>query len=127
MKLSKTTVFAILAIAGTVLSVFANALGLTIDPSKVLLGVAAVLTYVFGALKTDLAGLNQPGVWRDPKVWIAAASALLAGLASAGVQLPIAPELIIAVLTAILGFLFKPAEVARSLRARAARVNTRSL
>lgn len=123
MKLSKTTVFAILAIAGTVLTVFAKALGLTIDPSKVLLGVAAVLTYIFGSLKTDVAGLNQPAVFKDPKVWIASVEALLAGLASAGVNLPIDPTLIIAILTAILGILFKPAQVTRALRARAARIN----
>lgn len=117
--MSKTTVFTILAIVGAVLTVFAKALGLAIDPAAVLTGVASILVYVFGALKTDLAGLNQPGVWSDPKVWIAAVTALLTGLAAAGVVLPISNEIIVTILTVILGFLFKPAQVTRALKARA--------
>ena len=113
---TKTTVLTVLAVAGTVLSVFSKALGLAIDPSKVLLGVAGILIYVFGSLKTDIAGLNQPLVWKDPKIYLAAVQAALAALASAGVVLPIAPELIIAVLSAIMGLLFKPAQVAKALR-----------
>jgi uncharacterized membrane protein YeiH len=115
---TKTTVFTILAVVGAALGVFSTALGLTIDPVKILAGVAGILVYVFGALKTDIAGLNQPLVWKDPKVWITAITAILASLTSAGVVLPISPEIIIAVLTALLGILFKPVEVTRALRSR---------
>lgn len=115
---TKTTVFTILAVAGAALGVLANALGLALDPVKILAGVAGILVYVFGALKTDIAGLNQPAVWGDPKVWIAMVTAALSALTAAGVVLPISPELIIAVLTAIMTVLFKPVEVARALRSR---------
>jgi len=115
---TKTTIFTILAVIGAALGVFANALGLALDPVKILAGVAGILVYVFGALKTDIAGLNQPLVWKDPKVWIAMVTAALAALTSAGVVLPISPELIIAVLTAIMTVLFKPVEVTRALRSR---------
>lgn len=113
---TKTTVFTILAVVGAALGVFAKALGLALDPVKILAGVAGILIYVFGSLKTDIAGLNQPLVWKDPKIYLAAVQAALAALASAGVILPISPELIIAVLTAIMTLLFKPAQVARTLR-----------
>lgn len=113
---TKTTVFTILAVVGAALGVFSKALGLALDPVKLLAGVAGILIYVFGSLKTDIAGLNQPLVWKDPKIYLAAVQAALAALTSAGVVLPISPELIIAVLTAIMGVLFKPVQVARTLR-----------
>lgn len=115
---TKTTVFTILAVLGAALGVFGKALGLALDPVKVLAGVAGILVYVFGSLKTDAAALNQPLVWKDPKVWLASVTAALGALTSAGVTLPISPELIIAVLTAIMGVLFKPVEVAKAMKAR---------
>ncbi len=115
---TKTTVFTILAVVGAALGVFAKALGLALDPVKLLAGVAGILVYVFGSLKTDAAAIDQPLVWKDPKVYLAAVQAALAALTSAGIVLPISPELIIAVLTAIMGVLFKPAQIARAMKAR---------
>lgn len=119
---TKTTIFTILAVLGAILGVFSTSLGLTINPVTVLAGVASILVYVFGALKTDLAGLNQPLVWKDPKVWLAAINAGLAALTQLGIVLPISPEIIMVVLTALMGILFKPVAVARALNERRARV-----
>ena len=106
--MSRKTIFTILAVIGSVLTVFASTFGLTINPTVVLAAVASVLIYVFGEAKADLAKLGaQKDKWKDPKMWIAAVAASLAALTEAGVNLPISPELIIAVLTAIMGVLFK--------------------
>jgi hypothetical protein len=114
--MSRKTIFTVLAVIGSVLTVFAQTLGLSIDPTAVLAGVASVLLYVFGEAKADLAKISQPDKWKDPKMYLAAISAGLAGLAAAGVELPISPELIIAVLTAIMGILFKPVEIAKAIK-----------
>lgn len=117
---TKTTVFTILAVLGAALTVFANALGLALDPTKALAGVAAVLVYVFASFKSDIAGLNQPLIWKDPKVWLASIEAAIGALTAAGVTLPIPPEIIITVLAAIMGLLFKPAKIIAALKARRA-------
>ena len=109
-KVSRKTIFTILAVIGSTLTVFASTLGLTINPTVVLAGVASVLVYVFGEGKADLAKIGSQDAkdkLKDPKVWLAAASAGLVALTEAGVTLPVSPELIIAVLTAIMGILFK--------------------
>lgn len=108
--MSRKTIFTILAVIGSTLTVFASTLGLTINPTVVLAGVASVLVYVFGEGKADLAKIGSQDAkdkLKDPKVWLAAASAGLVALTEAGVTLPVSPELIIAVLTAIMGILFK--------------------
>ena len=108
--MSRKTIFTVLAVIGSILTVFASTLGLTINPTVVLAGVAAVLVYVFGEAKADLAKIgSQDGLAKikDPKTWLAAISAGLVALTEAGVALPISPELIIAFLTALMAALFK--------------------
>lgn len=108
--MSRKTIFTVLAVIGSVLTVFSQAIGLTINPTVVLAGVAAILVYVFGEGKADLARIgSQDGLAKikDPKVWIAGVSAGLVALTEAGIALPISPEIIIAFLAAILGVLFK--------------------
>lgn len=116
--MSRKTIFTVLAVIGSVLTVFAQTLGLSINPTVVLAGVASILIYVFGQAKTDLSLIAQPEKWKDPKVYLAAVSAGLAALASAGVTLPISPEIIIAILAAIMGILFKPTQVIKALQTR---------
>ena len=113
---TKTTLFTILAVVGAALGSLGTTLGLSINLQGVVAGVASILVYVFGALKTDLAGLNQPLIWKDPKTYLAMANAIIAALGAAGVTLPVDPSIIIAVLTAIMGWLFKPTQVIAAIR-----------
>ncbi len=106
--MSRKTILTVTAVIGAVLGVFATTFGLTLNATGLAAGLAAVLVYVFAEAKADLKKLSdQATKWKDPKFWITVISAALGALATSGVPLPVSPEIIIAVLTAIVGIIFK--------------------
>jgi len=105
--MSRKTIGYVITILTTILVVFQESFGLTIDPAGAAAGVGAVLTYIFFEAKLDLAALKaQPGKWKDPKFWLTVVSALLAAVETTfNLGIPVAE--VIAVLTMIVGVLFK--------------------
>jgi hypothetical protein len=106
--MSRKTILTVVAVLGAILGVIGTAFGLTLNGPAAAAGLGAVLLYVFFEAKADKDRIRaQAGRFKDPKFWLALVSALLASLVQSGVVLPVSPEIIIAVLTAIMGVLFK--------------------
>jgi len=105
--MSRKTIFAILGAIGAVLGFFAKDFGLSIDPVAVLGAVAIALVYIFGEAKNDASRIMaQSHKFKDPKFWIAFVAYIVAYVNEAfGLNLPV--EIIVTVVTIILGFLFK--------------------
>ena len=105
--MSRKTIFAILGVLGAVLGFIGKEFGLSIDPSAVIATLVVAMVYIFGEAKVDLSRLRQQAhKWTDPKFITALAMTILVQVNSAfGLNLPI--ELIIGILTVILGVLFK--------------------
>lgn len=105
--MSRKTIGFVVTILTTILVVFQESFGLTIDPVAASAGVGAVLTYIFFEAKLDLKAIAaQPGKWKDPKFWFTVLSAVLAAVEQT-FQLGIPVAEVIAVLTVIVGVLFK--------------------
>jgi len=106
--MSRKTLLTILAVLGAILGVFGTTFGLTLNATALVAGIGAVLVYVFFEAKADCARIKaQVARFKDAKFWLTVISAVLAALQSSGITLPIPAETIIAVLTAIVGVLFK--------------------
>jgi tetrahydromethanopterin S-methyltransferase subunit E len=105
--MSRKTIMLILGIVGSVGSVIAREFGLAFDPASVIGAVVVALVYIFGEMKVDQQRLRaQAHKWGDPKFISAIILSLLAQVNSAfGLNLPI--ELIMGILTILLGILFK--------------------
>jgi len=105
--MSRKTIGYVITILTTILVVLQDSFGLTIDPAGAAAGIGAVLTYIFFEAKLDLKAIAaQPGKWKDPKFWITVISAVLAAVEQT-FQLGIPVAEVIAVLTMIVGVLFK--------------------
>jgi len=101
-------ILVLLGVGGAVGAVVSSEFGLTVQLGAAVLGIGSVLVYVFGEAKNDLARMvTQKAKWKDPKFWISVVSAVVAGLGTAGVNLPVSPEIIVTILTVIVGILFK--------------------
>lgn len=97
----------ILGVLGATGAVVSAEFGLTVQLGAVIAGLGAILVYVFGEAKADLARFDaQKDKFKDPKFWISILSAVVAALAQV-INLPLDPAIIIAVLTVIVGALFK--------------------
>ena len=106
--MSRKTIMVFVAVIGAILGVFGTTFGLTLNPTAVAAGLAAVLVYVFFEAKADIARVvGQAARFKDPKFWLIVIAAVVSALGSAGVTLPISPEVITAILAAIVGILFK--------------------
>lgn len=107
MKISRKTLVVILGILTAVVAVFQQEFGLSITLTTAVAGLVALMVYLFGEFKQDLARIrSQAHRWADPKFWIAIVAAVLAVLnTELGLGLP--ANAIIAVLTIIMGILFK--------------------
>jgi len=107
--MSRKTIFAILGVVGAVFGFVAKEFGLSIDPNSVIASLVVAMVYIFGEAKVDLSRLRvQANKWSDPKFIISLAMFILAQVNSSfGLNLPI--ELIIGILTVILGVIFKKA------------------
>jgi hypothetical protein len=100
--------FVVMAVLAAILGVFKTTFGLSLDVTALLAGITGVLVYVYGEAKADMARARaQAGKWTDPKFWLTIVTAVVTALATAGVALPVSPEVIVAILTAIVGILFK--------------------
>ena len=105
--MSRKTIGYVVTILTTILVVFQESFGLTIDPVGAAAGVGAVLTYIFFEAKLDLKAIaSQPGKWKDPKFWLTVISALLAAVETT-FQLGIPVAEIVTILTLFVGVLFK--------------------
>jgi len=104
--MSRKTIGFIVAIVGGILALFQQTFGITLDPLAIAAGLGAILTYIFFEAKLDLAALAaQPGKWKDPKFWITAVSVILAAIeATFAVGIPV--EVIVSILTVLVGMLF---------------------
>lgn len=105
--MSRKTMMSILAVIGAVLAFFSEQFGLSIDPVAVLAGLSSVILYVLLEGKLDIKRVgSQIGKFKDPKFIVAFISAILVAVSEAfGLGLPV--EAIVAVLTVIMGILFK--------------------
>jgi membrane associated rhomboid family serine protease len=105
--MSRKTILTVTAVIGAILVVITKTFGLALNAMGFVVGLTAVLLYVFLEGKADIKKLSdQATKWKDPKFWLTVISAVLGALATSGVPLPVSPEIIIAVLTAIVGVLF---------------------
>lgn len=104
--MSRKTILAILGVVTAIGGFFAREFGLALTPA-VFLGLGAVILYVLFEGKADIHRFtSQVSKFKDPKFWLAFVSALLAALVEAGIVLPIAPEVIISILTVLMSVLF---------------------
>lgn len=105
--MSRKTITAIIGIIGAVLAFFSEQFGLSIDPTAVIAGLSSIVLYVLLEGKLDIKRVgSQIGKFKDPKFWLAFISAILVAVSETfGLELPV--EAIIAVLTVIMGVLFK--------------------
>jgi hypothetical protein len=106
--LSRKSIITFIAVLGAVLGVIGTEFGLSLNGPAAAAGLGSVLLYVFFEAKADKVRFGaQAGKWKDPKFWLATVSAVVAALVQSGVAFPVSPEIIIAVLTAVMGVLFK--------------------
>jgi hypothetical protein len=106
--MSRKTIAVVVAIIGAVLGILVSEFGLSINAIALAATLGSILVWVFGEAKADLAKIGaQIGKFKDPKFLLTIVSAIIGALGTAGVNMPISPEIIIAVLTAIVGILFK--------------------
>ena len=105
--MSRKTITAALGIIGAVLAFFSKQFGLSIDPVAIIAGLSAITLYLLREGKLDIKRIgSQIGKFKDPKFWLAFISAILVAVSETfGLALPV--EAIIAVLTVIMGVLFK--------------------
>lgn len=104
----KTLMF-IVALLGAVLAFLQAEAGLVINASAVAAAAVAVVVYLFGEAKNDLARIKQKifqeHKWKDPAFWISLVAAILPVLnSSLGLEIPV--ETIIGILTALVGLIF---------------------
>lgn len=103
--MSRKTIGFVVSIITVILTALQKQFGLSLDPGAVALGLGSILTYIFFEAKLDMLKLKQPGRWTDPKFLITFISTVLAAI-EAQFNLGIPVEVIIPVLTAIVGVLF---------------------
>ena len=105
--MSRKSLFAIIGVIGAVLAYVAKEFGLSVDIGVVMAGFISVLVYIFGEFKLDLQRFHrQLGRFKDPKFILAVISVFLTALnENFGTGIPV--EAVIAVLTVIMGLLFK--------------------
>jgi len=107
MNISRKTIATVVALLGAVITYFDKQFGLSIDPTAVIAGISSLLVYVLLEAKLDLATLKkQANKFGDPKFWLGLVSALLV-VANESFELNLPVESLIAVLTLIMGILFK--------------------
>jgi len=106
--MSRKWLFVLVAVVGAITAFLSREFGLSPTFGPAAAGLVAVVVYIFNEAKADLRRIKaQAGKFKDPKFLITLISAIVAALGSSGVNLPVSPEVIIAVLTAIVGVLFK--------------------
>jgi len=106
--MSRKTIAVVVAVVGAILGIMVSAFGLSINAVALAATLGSILVWVFGESKADLAKIGaQIGKFKDPKFLLTIVAAIVGALGTAGVNLPVSPEVIIAILTAIVGILFK--------------------
>jgi hypothetical protein len=106
--MSRKTIAVFVAVIGAILGVMASTFELSINATVLAVGIAGVLVWVFGEAKADLAKIGaQIGRFKDPKFLLTMINAIVTALGTAEVIPAVLAESIIAVLTLIIGILFK--------------------
>ena len=105
--MSRKTLLSIIAVIGAVLTFFKEQFGLAMDVSGILAGIAAILLYVLWEGKADIKRITaQAGKFKDAKFWLAFV-AMIIGVVNEQFGLNLPAEIIIGILTVLMGFLFK--------------------
>ena len=106
--MKRKTLLTVIAVLGAIAALLTQTFGLSPDFAATVAGIGAILLYVFFEGKRDIVAIRrQAAKWKDPKFWITVVSAIIAALGTSGIGLPLSPEVIIAILTVIVGILFK--------------------
>ena len=106
--IKRKMLFVLLGVLGAAGAVVSQQFGLTADLGAAVVGLTSLIVYVFNEGQADKARLAaQKAKWGDPKFIMTLVSAVIAGLGTSGVNLPVSPELISGILTVIVGALFK--------------------
>lgn len=101
-------ILVLLGVFGAAGAVVSSEFGLTVQLGSAVVGIGSILVYVFGESKNDIARMAaQKDKWKDPKFIVSVLAAIVAALGTAGVALPVSPEIIVTILTLIVGVLFK--------------------
>jgi len=105
--MSRKTLLLVLGIVGAILAVFGETFGLVLNAGVFMAALATITIYIFFESKADWKRMAaQAGKWKDPKFWIAIVTSVLAVInTQLGLNIP--TEVVIGVLTVILGILFK--------------------
>lgn len=104
--MSRKTLLAVIATLGAIAAFFSEQFGLILDAALVA-AFGSILLYIFWEAKKDLQTFKtQPAKWKDPKFWITLIAVMVGAVnQNFGTGIPV--ELIVAVLTAVVGLLFK--------------------
>jgi len=107
--MSRKTVMFIVAIVGALLTWATGIFGLSISATAVVGGMTAVVVYIFGEMKNDIARVKkkiyQGEKWRDPAFWTSLVAAFLP-VVNTYLKLNIPVETVVSILTVILAFIF---------------------
>ena len=105
--MSRKTLLAILGVLGAVFAFIAKEFGLSIDTVAVTAAIASIIVYIYGEMKLDFERFrSQAHRFSDPKFIIALISVILGAInKNFGLAIPV--EAIIAILTVIMGVLFR--------------------
>lgn len=105
---SRKVISIVMGILYTLLTYFKDEIGLAIDPTAMLMGVAVLALYIFGEAKSDLKKAKTSGKWTDPKFWlsmIGAALPIATTVVGVGAKLPV--KEVTGIIGTVVGFLFK--------------------
>lgn len=107
--MSRKTIMFVVAIIGALLTWAAGMFGLSISATAVVAGMTAVVVYIFGEMKNDIARIRksiyQDKKWRDPAFWTSLVAALLP-VVNTYFKLNIPVETVVSILTVLLAFVF---------------------
>jgi len=108
MTTSRKLIVAILAVVGAAGTVIGAEFGLALNVTGLVAFLGGAALYIQQEAKADkLRMAAQKAKWGDPKFLLTILSAVVAALPGAGVNLPLDPGVINAVLAVIVGILFK--------------------
>jgi len=107
--MSRKTILFIIAIIGAIIGFFGDQFGVALSGTAVAGGLTAIVVYLFGEMKNDIArvknGIIQEKKWKDPAFWTALVASLLPVI-NTNLNLNLPVDTIVATLSGILAFIF---------------------
>lgn len=106
--MSRKVIVLVLAVLGAAAGVIQTEFGLALNVAGLFGFLAAAAIYIQQEAKLDRERMKaQAAKWKDPKFWLTILTAIVTALPTAGVNLPLSPEILTAVLAVIIGIVFK--------------------